>query len=295
MNRISVLTWIMILILPLHSSVAQHRDSLETQSSRKLKVIVIGGGLTYTGALVGLNQLWYSQNERTSFHFFNDNSEWKQVDKLGHLYSSFYISEGFSRVLQSASVPERRANLVAAVTAFGVLLPIEVFDGYSKAYGASVGDMVANAGGAGLFLIQEHFWSEVRIRPKFSFHTTQYSAKRPNVLGSEFQEKILKDYNGQTYWLSFDMDRFTRFPKWLNVAVGYGAEGMVFARDHENITAGYRQPYRQYYLSIDWDPTAIKSKSKVIRTLLYVAGMIKLPAPAVAFSSRGIKFHPLYF
>jgi hypothetical protein len=44
-----------------------------------------------------------------------------------------------------------------------------------------------------------------RITPKFSFHTTQYAQYRPNVLGSSLAEQILKDYNGQTYWLSVNL------------------------------------------------------------------------------------------
>jgi hypothetical protein len=48
-------------------------------------------------------------------------------------------------------------------------------------------------------------------------------------------------------------------------------------------------------LSIDFDLTALKSKSKVINTLLFVANMIKIPAPALEFSKEGVKFKPLYF
>jgi hypothetical protein len=81
----------------------------------------------------------------------------------------------------------------------------------------------------------------------------------------------------------------------LNFAIGYGAEGMVYARDYQNIEAGHAKPFRQYYLAIDFDLTAIKSRSKVINTLLFVANMIKIPAPTLGFSQKGVKFHPLYF
>jgi hypothetical protein len=59
-------------------------------------------------------------------------------------------------------------------------------------------DIIANASGTALFVL----WKEQRITPKFSFHTTQYAQYRPNVLGSSLAEQMLKDYNGQTYWLS---------------------------------------------------------------------------------------------
>ncbi len=118
---------------------------------------------------------------------------------------------------------------------------------------------------------------------------------RPSVLGDGMPGEMFKDYNGQTYWLSFVWDKFIRFPKWLNLAVGYGAEGMVYARDEQNIEAGYPRAYRQYYLSIDFDLRAIKSRSKVVNTLIFFASMIKIPAPTIEFSSKGTKVHALYF
>ena len=113
------------------------------------------------------------------------------------------------------------------------------------------------------------------------------------VLG-EGASRIIKDYNGQTYWLSADMDKFMTFPKWLNLAVGYGAEEMVYGNDDQNSAAGYNA-YRQFYLAIDFDLTAIPTKSKFLRSLLQVASMIRLPAPAVEFSRGKVGFHPLYF
>jgi hypothetical protein len=107
--------------------------------------------------------------------------------------------------------------------------------------------------------------------------------------------EIFKDYNGQTHWLSFDMDKFLPFPRWLNLAAGYGAEGMVYARDAQNLEAGYPGAYRQFYLSIDFDLRAIRSRSKAVNTLIFIASMIKLPAPALEFSPKGTKFHAFYF
>ncbi|HYI78258.1 MAG TPA: DUF2279 domain-containing protein, partial [Chryseolinea sp.] len=114
-------------------------------------------------------------------------------------------------------------------------------------------------------------------------------------LGNDLPSELLKDYNGQTFWLSVDMDKFIKFPRWLNFAAGYGAEGMIYARDYQNAEAGYPEPYRQYYLSIDFDLRAIRSRSKAVNTLLFFANMIKIPAPTLEFSKDGVKFKPLYF
>jgi len=286
---------IVLLALVSHGIHAQ-TDTLPPINKKRLRNFVIGAAVGYGATLVTLNQLWYSDAEKQAFHFFNDNGEWNQIDKLGHFYSSFYFSYGFSKALQGCNVPERKSDLIGAITGFAVLVPIEVFDGYSSAYGASSGDLLADAAGAVFYLGQKRLWKEIRIYPKFSFHRTDYAALRSDILGDGLSEELLKDYNGQTYWLSIDMDKFfMRFPKWLNLGVGYGAEGMVYARSHQNIEAGFDPPYRQYYFTLDFDLTAIKSRSKVVKTLIFLGNMIKLPSPTIEFSSQGTRFYAFYF
>jgi hypothetical protein len=282
-----------LLLLSVTVVPAQESDSVPVHRKR-LNTLLIGGGATYGITLVGLNELWYKGNGREAFHFFNDNAEWKQVDKIGHFYSSFYLTYATARALRWAHVPARKADLAAALTGFMLLVPVEIFDGFSPAYGASVGDLVADAAGPALYMGQMLAWNEVRIVPKFSFHRTHYAPLRPNVLGSDLTGEILKDYNGQTHWLSIDMDKFMPFPKWLNLAVGYGADGMVSARDDQNREAGYN-PVRQYYFALDFDLTAIRTRSKAVKTLIFIANMIRLPAPAIEFSRNGTRAYAFYF
>lgn len=291
MNRVTLTFFICILIFT--QATARQNDSLSVNKKRLTNLIVISGA-GYAVTLVGLNELWYQDSGQQSFRFFNDNAEWKQVDKLGHFYAGFHFSYGTSKALTWANVRQRKADLIGAVTGFLVLVPIEIFDGFSDAYGASSGDLMANAAGSAFFLTQSLLWKEPRIFPKFSFHRTEYAAIRPNTLGDNFASEFLKDYNGQTYWLSIDMDKFIRFPKWLNLAVGYGANGMVYARDSQNEEAGF-SAYRQYYFALDLDLTGIKTRSKVLKTFFNLVSLFKLPAPTLEFSKKGTTFHAAYF
>jgi uncharacterized protein YfiM (DUF2279 family) len=275
------------------NSQAQIQDTSHVNKKR-LRTFVWSGAGAYAVSMAGLYHLWYKDSKQQNFKFFNDNEEWKQVDKTGHFLSSFYLSYGAQKALRWSGVPDKKSDLIGASVGFLMLVPIEIFDGFSDAYGASSGDLIANASGSVLFLTQQAIWQEVRIFPKFSFHTTGYAALRPNTLGQNTISQTLKDYNGQTYWLSIDADKFLRFPKWLNVAVGYGAHEMVYARDSENMAMGY-DGYRQYYLSLDFDLTAIQTRSKAVKTLLFFANIIKLPSPALSFSRHGAEFHPFYF
>jgi len=196
-------------------------------------------------------------------------------------------------MLQWSRLPIRKSDKIGALTSLVIMSSIEVFDGFSAGYGASPTDLLANVCGSGFYLGQTLGWNEIRIYPKFSFHRTSLAPLSPGTLGSGLSE-VLKDYNGQTYWLSVDVDKFIPFPKWLNISAGYGADNMIHAHDRQNRAAGY-VPYRQYYLGLDFDLTAFKSKSKVVNTLIYFVNLIRLPAPALEFSQGKVKGHFLYF
>ena len=249
--------------------------------------------------LVSLNSAWYKDQERTDFHFFNDNRQWKQVDKVGHFWGAFHQSRAGIDLLRWAGVPEKKAVIYGGLLGVALQTPIEIFDGYQSDYGASVGDLVANTVGSAAVVAQELAWREVRIMPKYSFHTTRYANERPNVLGSTLAEQALKDYNGQTYWLSVNVGAFlkeeTRYPKWLNLAVGYGAEEMVYNHEPSNRAAGF-DAHRQFYLSPDLNLMHFKGRSKIWNTALYVLSIIKVPAPTLEYNRKnGFKVHALYF
>lgn len=273
-------------------------DTTDAYNASRMRGLVIGSGTAYIGGMYALHRLWYSDFSTTSFRFFNDNAEWKQMDKAGHFYSAFHLSQGTYQGIKWTGSDEQKALFWGSMTGWLVLAPIEIFDGYSEGFGFSWGDMAANLGGSAFFYGQHMLWDEVRIHPKFSFSRSGLAQERPELLGSNLQEQIIKDYNGQTYWFSFDLSKFMknhdRFPGWLNIAAGYGANNMVFARDEQNLEAGF-DPYRRYYLSLDLDLTHFRGESKWLNTLIFIGNMIKIPAPAVEMSRNGVTFHWLKF
>ncbi|MDF9794860.1 uncharacterized protein YfiM (DUF2279 family) [Catalinimonas alkaloidigena] len=269
----------------------------------KLNRYLIFGGIGYAAANVGLYSLWYRDQQSQSFQFFDDSPQWKQVDKLGHFYSAFQLSHLGSHAFQSVGLAERKSQWYGALAGSLMLLPVELFDGFSEAYGFSWSDVAANSLGALLLPLQYEVWKEVRIQPKFSFHRTDFPSLRPNTLGKSWNEEILKDYNGQTYWFSFDLYRFfpdSGIPKWLNVTLGYGAENMVYARTSQNEEYGL-QAYRQYYLAPDLDLSHFRQPpttfgNKLLNGALYIVNLIHLPAPTLSYEEgKGLRFYPLYF
>ncbi len=260
---------------------------------RRLRIVWLVSGLIYVAMMMMLGSAWYAPQWISPFHFFDDLPEWQQMDKVAHVFWTFHASAITSRLLQWAAVGQLRSNRGGALMGFLFVTGIEIFDGFSIAYGASLWDMAANGIGAGAFALQHHLWKRVLIWPKFSFHPTTFAPLRPNVLGNGFLEEVLKDYNGQTFWYGVRLP-WLPFPKWLTLAAGVRAEGMIFGRIAENEALSLH-PERRYYISLDVDLSHIKTESRLVSALLYIPNIIKVPAPAIEFSSRGIRFHPLYF
>jgi len=273
----------------------------DTLNKTRLKTLVISETMIGATALIGLNQVWYADYPRSDFHFINDNAEWLQMDKAGHVFSAYHLGSFGANALKWAGSSRKNQLIYGSTLGLAFLTTVEIFDGYSANWGASLGDVAANVSGTALYVSQELLWKEQRIVPKFSFHTTPYASARPNVLGSSLPEQMLKDYNGQTYWLSANIYSFaktSKIPKWLNIAIGYGAEGMITGNDElvNTVFLPESKRFRQFYLSLDVDLTKIETKSHFVKTILTIFNTIKIPAPTFEIKGRGgSKMHLIYF
>lgn len=226
------------------------------------------------------------------------------MDKAGHLTTAYFITKTSYDLLKWPGVEKRKAVWYGGVTSFTYLAFIELMDGFSAEWGASSGDIAANTIGAAAFIGQQLVWDEQRVLLKWSYHGTRYSQYRPNVLGRNLPEKMLKDYNGQTYWLSVNIHSFlpegSQFPKWVNVAFGYSADGMLGAYTNPSEIDGKILPYynrfRQYFFSFDFDLTRVKTKSKTLNAIFNFVGVLKFPVPAIEYNSKQQWIvHGLYF
>lgn len=270
----------------------------DTLNPKRLKTVVALETIGYAGAMSGMYSLWYKDVPSSSFHTFNDNAEWNQLDKIGHGMTSYYVGKAGFEVLKWSGVTRNKSIWFGGTLGLFFLTSVEVFDGYSSAWGFSWGDVAVNTGGSLFFITQQLAWNEQRVLLKYSYHQSEYVNLRPELLGENLMQNTLKDYNGQTYWMSANIASFlgdnTSFPKWLNLAVGYGADGMVGAFDNTLYPEIKRQ--RQYYVSLDIDLTRIKTKSKLANTLLGAFGFIKFPLPTLELNSEGkTKFYGVYF
>ncbi len=149
-------------------------NGLSTPNKNRINLIAAVNIGVYTGSLFILNQAWYANYPRSSFHFFNDNKEWLQVDKVGHGWTAYNTGRASAAMWQWAGLPQKKAALIGGISGAAYLTVIEILDGFSSQWGFSWGDMTANVVGSGLFTAQELLWKEQRIQYKFSFHRNTY-------------------------------------------------------------------------------------------------------------------------
>lgn len=276
--------------------------------TRRKTWVIAGTSATYAALNIGLYQTWYKGYNTGRFHLFDDHAEWLQMDKIGHAATAYYTGVFGYRLARWAGWSERASLWGGGSLGLAFLTTIEVMDGFSSGWGFSVSDMSANLLGTALFVSQQKLWGEQRIGMRFSYTGSGLAPLRPNLLGSNFAERLIKDYSGQTYWLSvspfsFMGPRWASW-RWMCVSIGYGGRGMIGARENRWTDAqGNMQDYvqsivreRAWYASLDVDlqhlPPRLKRKMGWVFNTL---GFIKIPFPTLEFRGGNVRFHPLYF
>ena len=281
------------------------------QKKKRIWFVAASNAIGYSGAMVALSSAWYSQYKQTSFHTLNDFPEWKQMDKVGHFYAAYIESRASMELWRWTGIDRKKRIWIGGMSGAVYQTVIEVLDGFSSGWGWSWGDFGANILGSSALVAQELAWNDQRIKFKFSFHRKNYSDPQLNqrsdkLFGASTAERLLKDYNGQTYWASMNLKPFfknSNLPEWLSLSVGYGAEGLfggtenIAKDDNGNIT--FNRPdikrYRQWFLAPDIDLSKIKTNKKGVKFILTVLSAFKFPAPSLEFSKGKFKVHAVHF
>jgi len=289
----------------------------------RFRSATVTGVVVYTGTVIGLNELWYKKTDRTSFHLFNDMDEWHQMDKAGHMFTTYFESDWIYHAARWTGMKRKSSIWTGALIAVGLQTTLEVLDGFSSDWGFSMYDMAFNLAGAGLWAGQQAGWNEQRLRMKVSSthrtypqdpitghpsHSTTLMERTDDLFGENLLQSFLKDYNAQTIWMSVNIHSFmkdeNRFPKWLNLAVGYSGENMFGGFENKWIvddntfqTSDLEYPRsRQFMLSPDIDLSKITVKSKPLKMLLGMLNIFKFPAPALVVNGQGgVKWDWLFY
>ncbi len=271
-------------------------------NQRRFIGVVAGTAVVYALTTYFLGKTWYTK--RVPFHSFNDNGEWLQMDKVGHATTSYAISRGEYELFRWSGVNERASVLTGGLIALLYQTTIEVFDGRSEGWGFSKGDMAANLTGVALFMGQQYGFGEQKASLRYGWRQSIYPFYRPNLLGKGTGTQMLKDYNGQQYWLSFNVASVLpvgpSFPRWLNLDLGYSASGMTGGHanppylDANGQEVKFRR-YRQFYLSPDITLARLPGvRGWDAQPLISAGQFFKIPAPSLEYNPvHGLRVHSL--
>lgn len=256
--------------------------------------LALGGG-----SVALLSAVWYKEYPKSKFHAFNDSNEWLYMDKFGHAYTAYKLSTINYAAWRWARMPKQKAALLSGGIAWTYQLSVEVLDGFSAEWGFSWADLTANTAGVGLFIGQQLGWDEQRFQLKFGYKPSPYAAVRPNTLGSNFSERLLKDYNAQSYWLCVAPGTFfkeSKFPKWIQIGFGYSIDAKLNGDSNTYTDLNTGKTYfakQEYALSLDLDWSQLPIKRPWLKKLLKPLNAVKIPFPAV-FWRNGVCYFGMF-
>lgn len=284
------------------SDSTQHRPQNNIDPKILTAAIAVPAGV-YVGGISFLSFIWYKDHQRVPLHFYNDNAGYLQMDKMGHAFGAYFESYACYNWLRKAGVSKNKALIYGGSAGFLMQLPIEIFDGLYEGWGFSWGDVMANTAGSAFMVGQELLFDRQIIRHKMSFSKSEYFEQANGYLGSNVFESFFYDYNSHTHWFSANAGNFMMretLPPWLNIAVGYSANGMFGEFKNRTYYGGVRLPEvqrtRQFLLSLDIDWEKIPTHSRFLKTLFKGLNFVKMPFPALEINSQGkFKGYWLYF
>jgi uncharacterized protein YfiM (DUF2279 family) len=255
---------------------------------------IITESAVYVAGMSYLQFVWYKDKEPVPFEFYNDSKGYLQIDKCGHAFASYGESYVAYKWLRKAGVSKNKALLFGGSMGFIMQAPIEIFDGMYEGWGFSWSDIIANTAGCALLIGQEMLFNEQVTRLKISYSRSKISREAFGYLGDNALEGFFYDYNSHSFWLTMNANKlFLKdvLPPWLNIAVGYSANGMLGEFKNKTWYNGHKLPYydrtRQFLLSLDVDWEKIPTHSKFLRTVFSGLNFIKIPFPTIEINSKG--------
>lgn len=257
------------------TAISSSADSTELHLG-KLSLVGATVATSFAGSyyLVLKNGWWNEQGQE--FHFENDFEYALNLDKLGHFYGGYLISELFRDGLQWSGVSETPSYIWAGGLSSLVQVAIDIKDGYAPSWGYSIWDVGAGTLGGFFPMLQ-------RYVPGFDYLTLKFSYwKNSDAYWVDHGGSThIDDYVNQSYWISLDLHRWlgspNYFPDWLQPSFGMSI-------NEEPYTIGPGHGHWEFYVSLDWNmPAWLKPKSHHGQRWVHYLNTWKFPSPTLQF------------
>jgi hypothetical protein len=200
--------------------------------------------------------------------WFGRDTEYLGMDKLGHAYTGYLLSEYFTQRISHSVDDPTGAALTGGLLGMGIQTYVELLDGFSE-NGFSPEDFVADGIGVGFSILRN---TVPGLAAKLDFRMEYVPS------GNKGAFEPYSDYSGQKYLLALKLSGFETFEdtplRFVELQAGYYARGFT----EEERSKGKelrREPYVAVGLNLQelLDGTAVRDDMPVLmarRTLEYV-------------------------
>jgi len=279
-KRIFILTIVSVLVA--QSSGYSQQANLDTVSSalslRKNIVAYTITGFSAFTVFVEYQWWWKGQGHKFSVRSTNlVDSHSRGVDKAGHFYTAYFIYSTVNDLLRWSGADEnKRFWLSIGVPSLHAVI-VELGDGFSRYY-FDPNDLAANFLGIGYGFLQSKYSFLENFVFKFSYYPSGWTH-----LDSQWE--LGADYDGHIYWLSVNVHNLLPgtmsdyWPKYLNLAVGYGAKNI------SRLATG--EIRRSLSIGLDYNLNAFPPFGETWNLMKHILDKFKLPAPGLRVYEGG--------
>jgi hypothetical protein len=203
-------------------------DPALSEAQKQFRTRLLIGGATLSILGYGASH-WWQDGMNSSFRtvdegWFGQNTYTGGADKLGHMYSTYVGTRLLTDAFEWAGNDRETASWLAAATAWGAMLAVEVGDGYSRRFQFSKEDLIMNTLGTGLGLLMEKQPDLDKLIDFRLMYWPSSDARRLNEVDP------VDDHSGQTYLLALKASgvpalRRIEALRYFELALGYGTRG----------------------------------------------------------------------
>ncbi len=199
-----------------------------SEAQRQFRTRLLAGGAA-TALLWYGSAHWWNNSMSWDFRtvdegWFGQNTYTGGADKVGHMYSTYVGTRLLTRAFEWAGHDSQTAAWLAAATAWGSMLAVEIGDGFSAHYRFSKEDLIMNTLGTGLGLLLEKNPELDAVLDYRLMYLPSSDARRASQIDP------IDDHSGQTYLLALKAGgvpslRRIEPLRYFELALGYGTRG----------------------------------------------------------------------
>lgn len=244
-----------------HIDVSQYGDYSfdvfwDQAKSVKWDILALYGGVTLFGFK---NWDWGT----SGYHFesegwFGTDTKYGGMDKLGHAYTGYVLSQYFTQRIAHSVDDPKNAAITGALLGMGFQTYVEIFDGIAGKHGFSYEDLIADGVGATFSFLRN---TVPGLADKLDYRLEYFGASDYHEWGPA------TDYDGQRYLLALKLSGFDKLEetplRFVELQAGYFTEGYTDETREQDV-----DPKRVPYLAVGINLNELLGEAPEVRNTL---------------------------